>query len=397
MLVVYGPIFDRLLVILDGDEFIHTADVDGFEIELDTNGTFYISGKELIHCQLGQKFTLIVAPKVDVQPNTPQTAPLVTTRLFPGASEGVRGRVGPVLEVHDQPRITGTQWTHGEPYYSISGWDGFHEWFTFDVHQGETTHLAVEFREDLYFATGMLWDTDMTPLAVLTPTPEADANGVRGFHFNWLAPRTDIFYVSVRTFVVQDAPFGNYSMAFFSDWEDKCVTQNFQCGEHGDCEMPEEPAGVFTPICACRERWKGHNCSIAPPPAVTLRLSASTTINGATTPDNFKIAIAELDDGLDPYMVEILAWPQALTGQVELPGSVTDFGGEGACDANTCTVGALQVVTALKALLPAALQDSFAVLWVKDYLDYYGLRKARQVVADTITIQVSSRAICCRL
>ena len=35
----------------------------------------------------------------------------------------------------------------------------------------------------------------------------------------------DVFYVSVRTFVVQDAPFGNYSVAFFSDWEDKCVTQ----------------------------------------------------------------------------------------------------------------------------------------------------------------------------
>ena len=109
-----------------------------------------------------------------------------------------------------------------------------------------------------------------------------------------------------------------------------------------------------------------------PPPAVTLRLSASTTINGATTPENFKRAVAELDDGLDPYMVrfrliftvlrlfydcfdgfatvlrlirvyfdeqvEILAWPQALTGQVELPGSVADFGGEGACDPNTCTV-----------------------------------------------------------
>ena len=60
--------FDRLLVILDGDEFIHTADVDGFEIELDTNGTYYISGKELIHCQLGQKFTLIVAPKALIGP-----------------------------------------------------------------------------------------------------------------------------------------------------------------------------------------------------------------------------------------------------------------------------------------------------------------------------------------
>jgi hypothetical protein len=364
-----------------GNEFLHDADganSEGFEIELDTNGTFYIAGKERIHCQLGQRFTLIVTAKVDVQPNTPEEAPLVTERIIRGLD----------LEVHDRPRVTGTQWDHGVPFYSIAGWDGFHEWFRFDVHQGETTHLAVQFRDDVYFATGMLWDTDLSPLAVLTPTPEADQDGVRGFHFNWLAPRTDVFYVSVRVFIVQDAPFGNYSMAYFSDWEDKCVTQNFQCGDHGDCEVVENPPGVYTPICACRERWKGDNCEIEPPPAVTLRLSATTTIQGATTPENFQNAIAELDEGLDPYMVEILAWPQALTAELELPGSVADFGTGNACDVNTCEKGALQVIQALQALLPDADQDSFAILGVKDYLDYYGLRKARQVVADTVTIQV---------
>ena len=51
-------------------------------------------------------------------------------------------------------------------------------------------------------------------------------------------------------------------------------------------------------------------------------------------------------------------------------------------------MGSLQVLQALQALLPDAEQDSFAILGVKDYLDYYGLRKARQVVADTVTIQV---------
>ena len=150
-------------------------------------------GKELVHCQLGQRFTLIVHSKVSVTPNTPADAKanrLVTMRNFPGAGPSFRGGTSPELAVHDQPRVTGTQWEHGVPFYSISGWDGFHEWFTFDVHQGETTHLAVEFREDIYFATGMLWDTAMTPLAVITPTPEADKDGVRAFHFNWLAPRT---------------------------------------------------------------------------------------------------------------------------------------------------------------------------------------------------------------
>ena len=363
------------------DQFLHDragANSEGFEIELDTNGTFYIAGAERVHCLLGQRFTLIVNAKMEVQPNTPEEAPLVTERIVRGLD----------LEVHDRPRVTGTQWTHGVPVYSYSGWDGFHEWFRFDVHQGETTHLAVQFRKNVHFATGMLWDTDLSPLAVLTPTPEADQDGVRGFHFNWLAPRTDIFYVSVRTFLIQGAPFGNYSMAYYSDWEDLCVTQNFDCGDHGDCEIVEEPAGVYTPICACRERWKGDNCEIEPPPAVTLRLSATTTIEGATTPENFQEAIASLDDGLDPYMVEILSWPQALTAEVELPGSVADFGGSNACDADTCEMGSLQVLHALQALLPNAQQDSFAILGVKDYLDYYGLRKARPVVADTVTIQL---------
>jgi hypothetical protein len=76
---------------------IHVADEDGFEIELDTNGTFYIAGKELTHCQLGQRFTLLVKPIVEASPNSPRTAPLVTSRIYPGLE----------LEQHDQPRITG--------------------------------------------------------------------------------------------------------------------------------------------------------------------------------------------------------------------------------------------------------------------------------------------------
>ena len=76
--------------------------------------------------------------------------------------------------------------------------------------------------------------------------------------------------MSVRTFVRDGAPYGNYSMAYYSDWEDMCVTQAFDCGAHGACEMVEEPAGVYTPFCACRERWKGDQCEIEPPPAVTL-------------------------------------------------------------------------------------------------------------------------------
>ena len=357
---------------------------EGFEVEVDTNGTFYFAGSMLTHCMLGQRLRVDVSanPRLGAAPNTPEEAPLITTRNVYGSE----------LAVHDRPRVTATQWDHGVPYYSISGWDGFHEWFKFDVHQGETTHLAVQFREDVYFATGMLWDEEYTPLAILTPTPEANAEGVREFHFNWLAPVTGIFWVSVRTFVRDGAPYGNYSMAYYSDWEDMCVTQAFDCGAHGACEMVEEPAGVYTPFCACRERWKGDQCEIEPPPAVTLVLRAQTTIMGATTPDNFKEAIAALDDGLDPYMVEIFSWPQKLTATVELPGDVRDF------DQDTAAgqAGRLQFITALEELLPDACLEAgpdcpagIVIDNVVDYLTFNGLRKARPVTADTFTLTVN--------
>ena len=84
------------------DQFcmMHGANTEGFESELDTNGTFY-RWRGGGHCLLGQRFTLIVNPKIEVQPNTPEEAPMVIERIVRGLD----------LEVHDRPRVTGTQWS----------------------------------------------------------------------------------------------------------------------------------------------------------------------------------------------------------------------------------------------------------------------------------------------
>ena len=107
----------------------------------------------------------------------------------------------------------------------------------------------------MYFATGMLWNQALQPLQVMSTAPSppnslpypcrpigsasfascdydaATPGGERVFGFDWVAPVTGNFLVSVRTFLREGAANGNYSMAYGSDWVDLCVTQSVSCGD----------------------------------------------------------------------------------------------------------------------------------------------------------------------
>ena len=201
----------------------------------------------------------------------------------------------------------------------------------------------------MYFATGMLWNQALQPLQVMSTAPSppnslpypcrpigsasfascdydaATPGGERVFGFDWVAPVTGNFLVSVRTFLREGAANGNYSMAYGSDWVDLCVTQSVSCGAHGTCEMIEDPPGVYAPKCECTERWRGDQCNVPPPDPVFLTLSGSTTIAGSIQPDKFSVAVASLVPDLQPWSITVGRFPQRLSAAVAIPGDLRDF------------------------------------------------------------------------
>ena len=87
------------------------------DITLDA-GTYYFSGMSRDQCQLGQKVKVVVAPSLGLAPNEPAAAKPFTTPIVSGSH----------LALWDQPIVTGSQWAYTNAN-SLSGWDGFHEWF----------------------------------------------------------------------------------------------------------------------------------------------------------------------------------------------------------------------------------------------------------------------------
>lgn len=286
------------------------------EFELDTPGTYFFAGMTRQACQLGQYQRVNVAPGRGLSENSPQTAKSVTTPVVQGTD----------LVSWDQPIVTGTQWdTSGavSTLSSLAGWNGFFEWFEFDAHQDEHVEMRVVFHDDVHFATGMLWNQALKPLAVLSTTPaavgrepfpcrppsvapavladasswrncdfdQATVGSERNLAFDFVAPKTDKYLVSVRTFLTAGASVGNYSVRYSSDWVNKCETPEVvDCGSHGTCEIKEDPPGVYTPFCSCLERWRGEQCEIAPPEPAFLKLSGSTAIEGTIAKDKFSTA-----------------------------------------------------------------------------------------------------------
>lgn len=385
-----------------------------FELELDEPGTFHFAGATRVACQSGQSMVVDVAPDLGLLPNLPESAKALTVPRISGAD----------FAPADKPTVTGTQWD-ARPVSSMAGWDGFHEWFRFHVHRGETVTIAITLGEGMFFAVANVWDEAFVLQNVTTTggdhdgdkeEPETQWEGARKFAVQWTASATGAYYLTVRSFIVDEMRergylYGSYSLMLTSDWEDRCISWagpkdsagrpiaaysrvGAPCGDYGNCEAIEDfERGEFTPQCVCTHRYAGEACEHSPPAPMIVKLLGSTAVDGGVGEEHFKTALSTAVDRVEPATIAVTAVFQRATVLVDLPGSPADYDRE--------TPGgraALAQVTraarlAFKDQLPTACQmqpdDSstsgsdgngcvLQVVAVRDYLDTHNLRKREQ-------------------
>jgi hypothetical protein len=432
--MLQGPDCPGSTATYDLNPRIDTIGQSEFTVALDAPGTYYFAGVSREQCQLGQKITVVVAPGLGLAPNGPGSD-------LSNKSVTVPRVAGQGLALWDQPVLTGTQWDNSRPLNSLSGWDGFHEWFQFDVHQGERVHIGVVSHSAVYFATGMLWDKrTLAPLATLSSSPAFPANslpypctgtgsirgcdfdpatpgGERTLVFDWVAPKSGEYLLSVRTFLQVGASYGNYSVVWGSDWNNLCVSQSLQCGVNGTCEIVEKPPGVYATKCACLNRWRGDNCETPAVPPVFLRLSGSTTIEGSIVPEKFKDALASMVDDIQPWGVTVKRFPQRLMMSVAIPGDLRDFDASTAAGRRGRDHFRKSVASLFGQTFPPVCSGAWAIQndvsklscegptqaptgnkWqghdvtitkVEDFLANKGLRVERPLMADTIDVTLN--------
>ena len=280
-----------------------------FELELDEPGTFYFAGGSEADCQAGQKVVVEVAPSLNLELNDPASATNLTTLRIYGMD----------LPPIDQPWITGTQWDT-EVVWSLVGWDGFNAWYKFHAHHSERFSTKILLGDGLYYARANVWDAELNLLNVSDTDFATEWTGVRTVEVDWQAPETGEYYLSARLFLIDGLRYGNYTVSLQSDWVDPCVSNGYDCGPHGACEVLEGAPGVFRPKCICRDRYTGEECELEPAPPMSLVLSVMSVIDGAATPEIFRTALAKSIYNLEPSSIAIDDFSQRFSGFLNLPG-----------------------------------------------------------------------------
>jgi len=280
-----------------------------FNLELDEAGTFYFAGATRIACQSGQAMAATVIPEPGLTPNEPATAKPIT---FPRI-------IGADFAPADQPVVTGTQWDASD-VGSAAGWDGFHEWFQFNAHRGEHVTVTISLGEGMFYAAANVWDADLVMLNVTSADDEERTEwaGARTFEVNWQAPETGVYYLTVRSFIVDEMRerghlYGNYSLLYTSDWVDLCESWagptdsagrpvasysrvGKPCGDYGTCEAIEDlDRNEFTPQCVCTYRYAGEACEHSPPAPMIIKLIGQNAIDGAVDEAGAILLVFELN------------------------------------------------------------------------------------------------------
>ena len=349
-----------------------------FELELDEPGTLYFAGGTLADCQTGQHMAVEVVPDLGLTPNEPATAKFLTRPRVAGAD----------LPSADQPLLTGTQWT-AEPVWSLSGWDGFHEWFAFHTHHGEQVTITISLGENVYYAVANIWDRDLTMHNATGSSSETEWGGAREFQVTWKAPLSGVYYLSVRTFLadVKGLRFGNYSALYQSDWVDICEESGLDCGEFGTCEAVEQPAGVFKPRCVCTHRFIGEKCDVEPAAPMVILLRLSSGIQGAVDEAGFKHGLSDAVrtaaprlSTVEPSSIEVSDLTQRVTAWLNLPGDPVEYDADSAAGREARAQLKAGLGTAFRDRMAAECQADISsceveILNVSDYLDTHSLRK----------------------
>ena len=268
----------------------------------------------------------------------------------------------------------------------------------------------------MFYAAANVWDTQqvMQNVASAHDGERTEWAGARTFEVNWQAPATGVYFLTVRSFIVDEMRsrgqlYGNYSLLYSSDWIDLCESWDgptdsagrpvasysrvgSPCGDHGNCEaIEDEFTHKFAPQCICTYRYAGEACEHSPPAPMIIKLIGQNAIDGAVDEAEFKLAVSNAVDKVEPAMVDVTEISQRIVVSMDLPGSPEDYDRDTQNGQEARDQIAGGFASALKEKLPASCQYDAAscmvrVVAVEDYLDKHSMRKVITPDVPSVTL-----------